>query len=351
MQLRPAQLVAHLRQPLLPLYVVAGEEPLLIQESLDALRAAARKQGYSERQVLDADRAFDWSTLTQAAASLSLFATRRLIEVNLPSGAPGDAGAKALKALAESPVPDTIIVLICGALEYRTRQSGWYTTLEQKGASLYVWPVKPEDLSQWIGGRLREAGLTATPEAIELLVHRTEGNLLAAQQDIAKLKLLHPGETLDEEQIRLAVADSARFDAFDLTDKVLLGDAAGAVRSLARLREEGVELPALVGAWAWMLRQWGQAATHYAQSRDATAACEAAKIFGPRQAPYLKALPRAAPKQVYGWLAQASSIDLKGKSTSGEPGAWEELLTCVLAASSAAPPSHPRHTPGPPHPR
>jgi len=339
MQLRPAQLAAHLRQPLLPLYVVAGEEPLIVQESLDALRAAARKQGYSERQVLDADRSFDWSALTQAAASLSLFASRRLIEVNLPSGAPGDAGAKALRALAEAPVPDTVVVLICGALEYRTRQSGWYTALERQGASVYVFPVKPEELPHWIGARLKDAGLTATAEAIELLVHRTEGNLLAAQQDIEKLKLLHPGETLDQDAIRLAVADSARFDAFDLTDKVLLGDAAGAARSLARLREEGVELPALVGAWAWMLRQWGQAATHYAASRNATAACEAARIFGPRQAPYLKALPRARPAQVYGWLAQASGIDLKGKSTSGEPAAWEELLTCVLAASQAAPPS------------
>jgi DNA polymerase-3 subunit delta len=339
MQLRPAQLAAHLKQPLLPLYVVAGEEPLIIQESLDALRAAARRQGFTERQVLDADRAFDWSQLTQAAASLSLFASRRLIEVNLPSGAPGDAGAKALKALADDPVPDTVIVLVCGALEYRTRQSGWYTALESKGASLYVWPVKPEELPHWIGDRLAAAGLKATPAAIELLVHRTEGNLLAAQQDIEKLKLLHPGETLSEENIQLAVADSARFDAFDLTDRVLMGDAEGAVRSLGRLREEGVELPALVGAWAWMLRQWGQAAAHYAKERNAAAACEAAKIFGPRQAPYLKALPRVRPAQVYGWLAQASSIDLKGKSTAGEPAAWEELLTCVLAASRAAPPS------------
>lgn len=337
MQLRPAQLAAHLKQPLLPLYVVAGEEPLLIQEALDALRAAARQQGYGERQVLDADKSFDWSALTQAAASLSLFASRRLIEVNLPGGAPGDAGAKALKALAAAPPPDTVVVLVCGALEYKTRQAGWYTALDNAGASLYVFPVKPEDLPQWIAARLKAAGLDATPGALELLAHRTEGNLLAAQQDVEKLKLLYPGGTLDEAQVRMAVADSARFDAFDLTDKVLAGDAAGAVRSLTRLREEGVELPALVGAWSWMLRQWGQAAVHYSRSRNAAAACESARIFGPRQAPYLKALPRVGARQVYRWLAQASSIDLKAKSTGGEPAGWEELLNCVLAASAAAP--------------
>lgn len=334
MQLRLNQVKDHLKQPLLPLYVVAGEEPLLIQESLDALRAAARAQGFSERQVLDADKSFDWSQLTQAAASLSLFATRRLIEVNLPSGAPGVEGGQALRGLADAPPPDTVILLICGEIDWKSRKSAWYGALENKGASLYIEAIKPEQLPAWIKSRLAAANLKAGDDAIELLAHRTEGNLLAAQQDIEKLKLLYPGEPLDAEKIRLAVADSARFDAFDLADKVLTGDAAGAVRSLARLREEGVELPALIGAWAYMLRQWGQAAAHYAQSNSAAAACEAARIFGQRQTPYLKALPRVPAGKIHGWLAQASSIDIKGKSTGGESAGWEELLACVLAAST-----------------
>lgn len=336
MQLRLNQLPAHLRQPLLPMYVIGGDEPLLVQEAVDALRAAARAQGFSERQVLDVDRGFDWSLLTQAAASLSLFATRRLIELSMPGG-PGDEGAKALKDLAAHPQPDTVILVVCGALEYRARQSGWFSALENAGASLYFEPVKAEELPGWIGARLKAAGVTADADAVELLAQRTEGNLLALAQDIEKLKLLYPGEALDADKVRHAVADSARFDAFDLTDKVLSGDAAGAVRSLYRLREEGVELPALIGAWAWVLRQWATAASHYAQSRNAQGACEAARIFGPRRTPYLKALPRVPAGQVYGWLARASSIDLKGKSTGGESAAWEELLTCVLAASRAAP--------------
>jgi DNA polymerase-3 subunit delta len=333
MQLRLAQLGTHLKQPLAPLYLLAGEEPLLIQESLDALRAAAKAQGYTERQVLDADKGFDWSQVTQATASLSLFASRRVIEVNLLTGGVGD-GAATIKEIAGAPVPDTVVVLVGGPLEWKTRQAAWYAAIDQAGATLYIDAVKPEQLPQWIGGRMQAAGLKASPDAIELLAHRTEGNLLAAKQDIDKLALLHPGESVGEQEVRAAVADSARFDAFDLTDKVLTGDAPGAIRSLQRLREEGVELPALVGAWAWMLRQWALAAGHYAQTRDAAGSCVAAKIFGSRQAPYLKALPRVPPARIHGWLAQASSIDLKGKSTGGEPAAWEELLNCVLAAST-----------------
>lgn len=338
MQLRLAALAAHLKQPLQPFYVIGGEEPLLVQESLDALRAAARAQGFTERQVLDADKSFDWGQLTQAAASLSLFASKRLIEVNLLASGPGD-GAATLKELAESPQPDTTLVLTCGALDWKARKAAWYLALENAGASLYIEPVPAAQLPAFIESRLKAAGLSAERDAIDLLAHRTEGNLLAAKQDIDKLALLYPGERLDEDKVRLAVADSARFDAFDLTDKVLAGDAAGAVRSLHRLREEGVELPALVGAWSWMLRQWGMAAAHYAQNRNAGAACEYARIFGQRQGPYLKALPRVPAKAVYGWLARASDIDLKGKSTGGEPAGWEELLACVLAASSPSPPS------------
>lgn len=333
MRLNPGQWATHLRGDLAPTYVVGGEEPLLLQEAMDALRAAARKQGYSERQVLDADRSFDWSQLAQASASLSLFSVRRLIEVHLPSGAPGDQGGKALRELAANPPPDTVVVLLCGKIEWRSRQGAWHTALEKTGASLYFEATPPAQLPTWIAGRMKTAGLRASDDAIALLAERTEGNLLAAQQDIQKLALLFPGGTLDVEAVREAVADSAHFEAFDLIEKVLKGDSRGVARSLPRLREEGTDLYALLGAWTWALRQWSEAAGHYARSQDARRACEAVRLFGPRQAPYLKALPRASAEQVSSWLARCSDIDLKGKSTGGESAAWEDLLTCLLAAS------------------
>ncbi|HUS25352.1 MAG TPA: DNA polymerase III subunit delta [Candidatus Binatia bacterium] len=324
-----------MQQPLRPLYVVAGDEPLLVQEALDALRRAARTQAFTEREVLDAGKDFDWSQLLQAAASLSLFASRRAIEVHLPGGAPGDAGSKTLQSLARSPPPDTLIVLVCGALEWRARQSAWFSAIEQAGASLYFAAVTPEQLPQWIESRLQAAGIRASADAVRLLAERTEGNLLAAAQDVQKLRLLFPDGAVDEAGVRAAVADSARFEAFDLIEKVLAGDGAGAARSLARLREEGVELPALLGAWSFTLRQWAAAAAQFAQTKNATAALEAAGVWRARQAPFLKALPRARAGQVYGWLARCARMDFDAKSGSAES-AWEELLTCVMAASGAA---------------
>lgn len=342
MRLNPPQWSAHLRGPLLPIYVVGGDEPLLAQEALDALRAAARAQGYSERETMLVERGFEWSQVAQSAANLSLFSSRRLIEVNLPSGAPGDEGSKALRALAASPPQDTVVVLICGRLEWKSRQSAWHGALEKAGASLYFEAIPPSRLPEWLSGRMQRAGIKASDEAIALLAERTEGNLLAAQQDIEKLALLYPGGTVDVEAVRAAVSDSTHFEAFDLIEKVLSGDSRGVARSLPRLRAEGVDLQELLGAWSWTLRTWSEAASHYAKTRDARRACEAARLFGPRQAPYLKALPRAPAGQVSEWLAWCSDIDLKGKSTGGEPAAWADLLNCMLTASGVSRAASPR---------
>lgn len=335
MRLNPNQLNTHLGRGLAPLYVVAGEEPLLIQESLDAIRAQARKDGYSEREVLDADKNFNWQRLLDAGASLSLFATRRIIELNLPSGAPGVEGSKVLQQMAERPPQDVLFLLVCGAVDWRSRQGAWYSALENAGASLYFEPLKPEDMPGWIAARAKSAGLSLGDEAVRELAERTEGNLLAAAQDIAKLKLLFPDASVSAEQLAEAVADSARYEAFDLNDRILDGDAPGAVRSLKRLREEGVDVLEILPALLWGLRQWAQAQVFYAQTGDAGRACEMAKVPRPRQPRVSKALIRTRMPQIYGWLKRCAAIDSVAKSTGGKDQAWEDLLTLTLAASGA----------------
>jgi DNA polymerase-3 subunit delta len=356
MRVYPEKLAAQLGRGLAPIYVVGGEEPLLIEESLDMIRGAARKQGYSEREVLDVDQNFDWQRLIEAYASLSLFASRRIIELRMPRGiAPGrrkaaaddeggegevpeksssGSGAKILPELAKNPAPDTLLIVVCGKLEYRTRQSGWFLALENAGASVYCEPIKPDRLPAWLQGRMRQAGLTADAEAIELLAERTEGHLLAAAQDIEKLKLLFPNGRIGAEQIAQAVADSARFEAFDLSDKILSGDAAGAIRALQRLRDEGDEIPKILGALAYDLRTWAAAAVIHEKIGNAAAAVEQARIWKSRQSSFVKGLERARASQIMGWLARCADVEARFKSVVSEQ-AWEELLTCVAEASGA----------------
>ena len=362
-QLKQPQLAAHLKQGLAPLYVVAGEEPLLIQESLDAIRAAARKTGYSEREVLEVAPGFAWSRLTEAGGNLSLFASQRIIELHLPRGlgggrakkeqdedaesAEGDEnsggggsaqeGSKLLQQWAEKPPADTLLIVVAGKLDSRARSGGWFAALEKAGASLYFWPVKPDELPAWIAARMKSSGLDATPDAIQELADRTEGHLLACAQDIAKLKLLFGDSksAIGLEQVQAAVADSAHFEAFDLVNKMLSGDATGAARSLARIRESKLSLPELMGAIAYSLRQWAHLAMSYAKSKNVEAALAEQKIFGPRGKPYESALRRAPAAQVLGWLARCTRIDRLSKSTRGKEAAWEELLNLLLVASGA----------------
>ncbi|TXH06384.1 MAG: DNA polymerase III subunit delta [Nevskiaceae bacterium] len=337
MRLNAHQLAAHLAKGLAPVYVVAGEEPLLVQEALDAIRAAARRQGYSEREVLDADKSFDWQRVVDACASLSLFASRRIVEIRLPSGAPGVEGGKVLTQLAKAPPPDVLLLLTCEAIDWRSRQGGWYSAIENGGAALYFEPMPAGELPNWLAARARAAGVELDAEALTLLAQRTEGNLLAAAQDVEKLKLLFPGQRISAAELEQAVADSARYEAFDFIALMQMGDAAGAVRSLARLREEGVEVLEILGALLWSLRSWIRAQAIYAQTGDAGSACQQAGVPRKNQPQLARALARTRVPQLYGWLRRCAAIDSAAKSTGGKEQAWEELLTLTLAASGAAP--------------
>ncbi len=331
----PAQLASQLQRGLAPVYLIAGEEPLLMQEALDAIRAAARAKGYAEREVLDAERGFDWQRLIETCNTPSLFAPQRIVELRA-TGAPDAAGAAALIKLAQDPAPDVLLIVSLGKLESRARNAAWFSALENAGASLYVWPLKPEELPAWIGGRLKAAGLQADPDTLRLLAERTEGNLLAAQQEVEKLALLHPGQSISLAQIEAAVADSAHYEVFGWFNKVMAGDARGAVRGLDGLRDEGVELLAILAVVAMGLRQLARAAQAYGRSRNAGTAVESAGVFRTNQPAYAKAVERSRYGQVLGWLRDCNNIDSLAKSSGTQSAAWEELLTLVLAASGAA---------------
>jgi len=331
MRLNPSQLPAQLARGLASSYAIAGEEPLLITEALDAIRAAARKAGYSERETLDADKQFEWQRLAESCATGSLFAERRVVEVRL-EGAPGEEGGSVLVELASKPPPDVLLILVTGRLDARARGAKWWNAFENHGATIYAWPVRPDEFPQWLAARLHAAGFQPTPEALALLAMRTEGNMLAAAQEITKLALLHKPGALDDAAVAAAVADSAHMEVFSWLDRVLAGDGAGAVRGLQLLRAEGEDLLPMLGALAFDLRKLFVAAQGVARGQAPAAAAESSGVFKQRQTVFARAAGRTRPPQVLGWLRQCNIIDGLVK-TGGQAAAWEDLLTLTLAVS------------------
>lgn len=334
MRLNPAQLVAQLARGLAGSYAVAGEEALLMLEALDAIRAAARAAGYSEREVFEADKSFEWQQLVDHCATGSLFAERRLVEVRL-GATPSEDGARVLTQFATTPPADVLLVLSAGKLDARVRNGRWWSAFEQHGAALYVWPVRPEEFPKWLEARCRTAGLQPTADALATLVQRTEGNLLAAAQEVEKLRLLRPAGVLDADAVAEAVSDSAHFEVFDWLDRLLAGDAAGAVRGLQRLREEGEDVLPILGALSYDLRKLFAVSLAVAQGRAASGAAESVGVFKMRQGAFARAGSRARPAQVLRWLQQCAVIDRRVK-TGAQAQAWEDLLTLTLSASGAA---------------
>lgn len=328
-KLRPEQLEATLKQGLAPIYLVSGEEPLLIQEACDQIRAAARASDFGERELYHADAGFDWTQLLSAANSLSLFADKKILEVRLPTGKPGDKGSKVLQEYAQAPSSDNLLLVVTGKLDRNVQKSKWVKALEGQGAHVQVWPVPPAQLPRWIGQRLKAAGLRADSTAIELLASRVEGNLLAAAQEIEKLKLLTSDSLISTELMASVVADSARYDVFGMVDKALHGDARGAAKSLQGLRVEGTEPLTLLWALARDIRALVQIAQGTAQGIAFERAAQAAGVWSKRQPLIQTALRRLRPAQLQQLLRKANGVDkaIKGMRRA-DP--WDELLDLTL---------------------
>jgi DNA polymerase-3 subunit delta len=315
------------RGELKPAYLLAGAEHLLVLEAADALRARAKELGYLEREVLDAEANFDWNRLADAGRALSLFATRKLIDLRLPSGKPGKEGGAAIAEFCASPPADT--VLLVTANDWSKKHEGvWSSAIERVGAYVPVWPLRRDELPGWIGTRAKSRGLKIAPEAVALLAERVEGNLLAAAQEIDKLALLHAdGGVLDAEALAAGVADDARYDVFRLADAAIGGDAARALHIVAGLREEGEELIPLLG---WMMTQL-RVLLRLTSAGNPDAALAGERIWPkPRENLFRRALKNADREHWEHCLAQAGRIDAIVKGRASGDG-WRELERLVVA--------------------
>jgi DNA polymerase-3 subunit delta len=229
------------RHPLARCYLLAGTEPLQVLEAADAVRKRARSEGFDEREVLHGEPGFDWSELSRAGATQSLFSTRRILELHLADKGPGKPGSAAIVDYARKPPDDTLLLIVAPGLAASARKSAWYKAIAKAGAVSYAWPLPAARMTAWIEQRASSRQLSIDGPAAELLATQNEGNLLAAAQEIDRLALLYPDSTVGSAEVAAAATDSARFDIFDLPTKAVNGDTVGALRSLARLKAEGVD--------------------------------------------------------------------------------------------------------------
>jgi DNA polymerase-3 subunit delta len=252
--LKPSALGDHLAGPLAPIYLVSGAEPLLVQEACDAILAAATTQGYLERSVLFVESGFKWHDLTQNAASMSLFAKRRVLDVRVPANKLDREASEMLRSYLRSPMDDTVILLRTERLEVRKRNSAWFKALAEAGVIVLVWPIGVAELPRWVQGRLLEASLKFDDQALTYFCQRVEGNLLAAVQEIEKLALADLPEPISVATLAAALEDASHYDTFELLDAVYAADSQRVSRMVRGLREEGVSVFAILGALAAQLR-------------------------------------------------------------------------------------------------
>jgi DNA polymerase-3 subunit delta len=321
---KPEQLSALLEKSLAPVYLLAGAEPLLLQECRDLVIQAAQAQGFAERTVHEVNRSFDWASLADDSAAPSLFSSRKILDVRLPTGKPGAEGGKALTALAQADDPDVLVLVSSGEWSGAMRKLKWTTALARAGVLVELWPVKPQALPGWIRGRMIQAGLQPEPEAVSLLAELVEGNLLAAQQEIDKLLLLDNGNGVTAEDITRAVANSSRFDAFRLVECMLLGQLGECLRVASGLQRTGIAIQAVSGALYRELTLVETVLMAVRGGEPESAAFSRLRIWQARQGPMRQALQRLSEAELGEAFRMLSLIDRQSKGRAAGD-AWQTL--------------------------
>ncbi|WP_457665466.1 DNA polymerase III subunit delta [Thiolapillus sp.] len=329
MRLRLDQLDAHLGGNLAPVYVVTGDEPLQQGEAADAIRAAARQAGYLSREIFEADARFDWNRLGEEANALSLFAEQKIIDLRLPTGKPGTTGSKALVAYCEQLPEDTLLLITLPKLPLTSK---WMKALDKAGVVVQIWPVDERQLPRWVQQRMRAAGLQAEPGVAQMLAEQTEGNLLAARQEIEKLALLFGNQKISQAQAAAAVSDSARFDVYSLVDAALAGKTRRCTRIIAGLAAEGIPLPVVLWALAREVRALNSMARDVAMGASVQQALARARVWKNRIPLVSAGLKRLDARQWAALLQQCQLADamIKGAAP-GDPWLQLEQITLAMA--------------------
>ncbi|MGI1680155.1 MAG: DNA polymerase III subunit delta [Cellvibrionaceae bacterium] len=328
-KLRPEHVTKELNNKISPIYWISGDEPLVAQECADEIRAAGKNAGFIERELYHADNNFDWNLLHYAGQSLSLFGSQKIIELRL-TGKLNDAGRKALVEYCASPPPSDILLLIISPkIERSTQNAKWFKAVESASQFIQVWPITGAQLPRWIDLRAKKMGLSIDATALDILTSRVEGNLLAASQEIEKLKLLTDDGKIDASLMAHAVANSARYDVFTLIDKALHGDARGAIANLSGLKSEGTEVMQILWALTREIRTLLELSNALANGKNFATAAKSFGIWDNRQSLIKNALSRLKQPQLQTLLRKAGQVDRAAKGMHSA-NAWDGCIDIVL---------------------
>ena len=332
MKLKPEHLKKHLEQKLLPIYIISGNEPLLVQEYALMIHEAAQAKGYEDKQVFQSESGFDWQHFYESANSLSLFSQLQRIDLRIPNGKPGDKGGKILLQYASQPNPDTLLLVTLPKVDGSTQKTKWFKALEQSGAHIQVWPLESHQFAPWLKQRAAQSQLTLTPTALELLSNQVDGNLLAAAQEIEKLKLLAPEGPIDEQVIENSVGNNARYDAFQLCDSALQGNAKRCMTILNNLKGEGSEPTLILWALSKDIRALHELVFAQQKGEAPNTVYKKQGIWPKRQGFFQKAMSQHSVQSCQALIHQAHNIDKSIKGVSQQD-IWLELTNLVLGLS------------------
>jgi len=332
MNVRPDQLTAMISKTDYPVYMVSGDEPLQQMEALDLIRTFLRDKEYSEREVLDVDAQFDWQRLLDEANSMSLFASRRIVELRLPSAKPGKQGSQVIKDYLARPPEDTVLIINAGKVDGSAKKSAWFKAIDQKGMVVQCWPVSTEKLSPWLSQRFKARDMDADAEVLSYISQHVEGNLLAADQEIEKLfMLLGPGKVTYAD-VAQAVTSQSRYSVFELVDVLLGGDVKRVIKIVSGLKAEAVVPVVLNWALAKDIRLLAQV------SQDASSADFVLKRSGVWQSRvnlFKSCMSRHSPRSFHLMLKRCAYIDVVSKGMV-DANVWDEIESlCVRLAGTS----------------
>lgn len=331
-KVRPEQLEQSLKKVISPIYLITGDDTLLVQEACDTVRKQAKASGFIEREIYNVDAQFNWETILQSANSLSLFSEKKMLEVRIPNGKPGDAGSKTFVEYCQSPSTDTLLLIVLPKIDRRSQGSKWFKTIESIGDIVTVWPISTQQMPRWVEQRLQAAGIKASSDAIDILCSKTEGNLLATAQEIEKLKLLDTSTSLDAKAMASAVMSSARYDVFGLVDKALAAQAKHAVMTLNGLKGEGTEPTVLLWAIAKEIRTLAHIREAMDSGQNFDFAAKQQGVWENRKALIKQASNRLSARQLHSILRKSGAADkiIKGMEVGD---IWNQLLDIILSLS------------------